>query len=265
MRNLSRQFFDRGWCRFNYDPELAKWLDHAIEPARATLLDPRHKQWHRCGNTWFAGVNVLSNRADGSIADSEPLQGTSIDFIDAALEIEPVRWDAGQISVCFPGYPLAMPTETAGSARYRREHDAAHVDGLLPEGPDRRRHLRELHAFILGIPLVEFDAGAAPFVVWEKSHELVRDSFKKHFKGIPVESWGEEDVTEVYHALRERIFNSCKRVEIHAAPGEAFIAHRLLLHGIAPWQEGAKAGPDGRMICYFRPEIPGPAGWLFNP
>jgi len=41
--------------------------------------------------------------------------------------------------------------------------------------------------------------------------------------------------------------------------------HRLALHGIAPWAEGATAGPDGRMIAYFRPEAGGPAGWLGAP
>ena len=143
--------------------------------------------------------------------------------------------------------------------------DAAHVDGLLPEGPERRRHLREYHGFILGIPMVEFDAAAAPFVVWQGSQEIVREVFRDAFTGQPPQAWGEVDITEPYHAARERVFRECERVEIHARPGQAFIAHRLVLHGTAPWRDDAVAGLDGRMICYFRPDPFGPAEWLNNP
>jgi len=265
MRNPERQFFEQGWCHFEHDARLLEWISTALAPARASLKDPRHARWHRCGDTWFAGVNVLPNRNDGSIGKGTAIQGKAIEFINSRLGLRDFALDAGQVSVCFPGYPQPMPDETAASACYRRERDAAHVDGLLPEGLTRRRHLREVHSFILGIPLVEFDAHAAPFVVWEKSHELMRRVFKKRFAGIPADQWGEQDVTAVYHAARRQVFETCKRVEIHARPGEAFIAHRLVLHGIAPWRDGAVAGEDGRMICYFRPEAFGVEEWLGRP
>jgi len=40
----------------------------------------------------------------------------------------------------------------------------------------------------------------------------------------------------------------------------------MTLHGVAPWSQNASAGPDGRMIAYFRPEMSGgvPA-WLSAP
>jgi len=158
-----------------------------------------------------------------------------------------------------------MPGESAARARYRLERDAAHVDGLLREGPEQRRHLREHHGFILGIPMVDFDPGAAPFVVWEGSHEIMRDAFAARFAGIDPRHWGEQDITEAYHAAREAAFARCRRVEIHARPGEAFLAHRLVLHGMAPWAAGAAAGADGRMICYFRPDPFGPREWLHDP
>ncbi|MFT5220233.1 MAG: hypothetical protein ACI9LO_001659 [Planctomycetota bacterium] len=262
MRNLSRQFFEQGWCRFEHDPGLGRWVESALEPAGTSLINPAFSHWHRCANTWFAGVNVLANRGDGSLTDGVPLQGQAIDFVDQVLNLQGFDWDAGQVSVCFPGYPRPMDGETVAAANYRRKFDAAHLDGLLPEGDERRRHLREHHGFILGIPLVDFSAEAAPFVVWERSHELVRCAFGERLSGIDAELWGEEDLTDFYHTLRRQIFESCKRVEIHARPGEAFIAHRLLLHGIAPWGKAALAGPYGRMICYFRPEIPGPESWL---
>ena len=56
-------------------------------------------------------------------------------------------------------------------------------------------------------------------------------------------------------SLRRRIFAECPRVAVIARPGEAYAIHRLALHGVAPWQEEAPAGPDGRMIAYFRPAL----------
>ena len=265
MRNQAKHFFTRGWCRFACDPILLSWVHASLASARATLQDPQQAKWLRYQKTWFAGVNALPNNAQGGIADSGPLQGEAIDFIIAELKLENFAWDRAQVSVCYPGYPQPMAGETVGKARYRRQRDAAHVDGLLPEGPERRRHLREHHGFILGIPMVEFDAGASPFVVWEGAHEIMRDAFALRFADLPVEQWGEQDITEVYHAAREQVFAACKRVEIHARPGEAFLAHRLVLHGMAPWRDNAVAGADGRMICYLRPHTFGPYEWLNNP
>lgn len=265
MRNIATLFFDRGWCRFEYDAELFHWIRAALPAARATLRDPRHAKWHRYQDTWFAGVNVLPNDAQARLDDSGPLRGSAVEFIARELALGDFAWDAAQISVCFPGYPQPMQGESEALARFRRERDAAHVDGLLREGPERRRHLREFHGFILGIPMVDFDPGAAPFVVYEGSHEIMRAVFRERFAGIDPALWGAEDITEAYHSARESAFADCKRVEIHARPGEVFLAHRLVLHGMAPWCDGAEAGVDGRMICYFRPNTFGPLEWLDNP
>ncbi len=241
------------------------WRDSALGAARATLSDPRYARWHRYGNTWFAGVNVLPNRDDGGVGDGDPLGGRVIDFIGETLGLDGFTWDRAQVSVCFPGYPQPMAGESEGRARFRREHDAAHVDGLLPEGEHRRRHLREHHGFILGIPMVEFDAAAAPFVVYEGSHEIMRAAFSRRFAGIAPADWGDIDLTEVYHDARRQAFADSARVEVHARPGETFLVHRLLLHGTAPWMDDAGAGPDGRMICFFRPPLLGPADWIERP
>ena len=240
-------------------------IEAALAPARACLRDPQQKKWLRYQGTWFAGVNALPNDESGAVDGSGALRGRVIDFISRELELVHFTWDRAQVSVCYPGYPKPMAGESAAKTRYRRERDAAHVDGLLPEGPQRRRHLREHHGFILGLPMVEFDAGASPFVVWERSHEIMLESFAQCFTDIPVEQWGEQDVTEVYNTALEQVFAECKRVEIHARPGEAFLAHRMVLHGMAPWRSDAQAGPDARMICYFRPEPFGPCEWLHNP
>ena len=265
MRNLETQFFQQGWCRFPRDPLVEDWVSGALAAARATLDDPEQAQWHRCQGTWFAGVNALPNREDSSLDGQEPLQGEVIDFIRSQLALDGFAWDRGQVSVCFPGYPKATPGESPGRSRFRREQDAAHVDGLLPEGEQRRRHFREGHGFVLGLPMVDFAADAAPFVAWEKSHELIRVALRQRFRGIEASLWGEEDITEAYHAARDRVFETCRRVEIHARPGEAFLVHRLMLHGTAPWRDGAEAGADGRMICFFRPDVLSAEEWLNSP
>ena len=155
-----------------------------------------------------------------------------------------------------------MAGESAAAFRYRREKAAAHVDGIVPEGPGRCRHLRHHHAFILGLPMVEASPDASPFTVWEGSHEVVRDALRDRLGGVPTEQWGDEDITDAYQAARRRIFAACRPVEISARPGEAYLVHRLALHGIAPWGKQAVAGRDGRMICYFRPEFGSAANWL---
>ena len=265
MRNLEmnkKQFIDKGWCRFEYDADIAAWVEAVLPAARRAVTAAENAQWLRCGGTWFAGVNVLPSGADGSIDPGPALQGEVIEFVREEIAPEDFVWDSGQVSVCYPGYPKPMATESEKAFQYRRQRDAAHVDGFLPEGPQRRRHLREYHGFILGIPMVTFDAMASPCVVWEGSQELVRAAMRQRFEGIPADSWGEQDITDAYHAVRHLVFEQCKRVPLSASPGEAYLIHRLALHGVAPWQNGAEASADGRMICYFRPEFSDAGGWL---
>ncbi len=262
---MRHAFFDRGWRRFPLDPVLAEWVRQTLPAARDTVTDPANAEWLRCGATWFAGVNVLPNDATGAVAGGAQLAGAAIDFVHDVLELDDFGWDRAQVSVCYPGYPRPMPSETDAAFRFRRNRDAAHVDGLIREGPDRRRFLREHHGFLLGIPMVEFPTDASPLVIWEGSHESVREAFGTAFEGVAPEQWAEIDITETYHATRRRIFEDCKRVPIAARPGEAYLVHRLALHGTAPWGESATAGADGRMIAYFRPVTGTPGDWINAP
>jgi len=257
-------YFNKGWCRFKHDKTLMQWIDRALPCARKTVVAGENVKWLRCGGTWFAGVNVLPNAADGSVCGSGALQGEVIDFIRQTLGFDDFDWDQAQVSVCYSGYPQPMRSESVAAFAYRQDHDAAHIDGLLPEGPNRRRHLREHHGFILGIPMVEYGPGASPLVVWEGSHEIIREVFTDVFQGVAVDRWGDIDITGVYHEVRHRVFECCNRVEIYARPGQAYLVHRLVLHGIMPWQNDASATRDGRMIVYFRPDTGGPEDWLFN-
>ncbi len=260
----SDDYFQKSWIRFPFDSSLYQWVQHALPYARKAINATDNQQWLRCGGTWFAGVNVLNNDENGSVDNGPSIAGECIDFIDKELGFQNISWDAGQVSVCYPGYPKPMASESNAAFSYRLKRDAAHVDGLLPGGPERRRHLREHHGFILGIPLVETSQGASPLVVWQGSHEIIRQTFKRIYSGSATEAWGDIDITDCYQQARRLIFADCERVEVFARPGECYLIHRLALHGVSPWQQDAIASSDGRMICYFRPETVGPEQWLNN-
>ena len=72
-------------------------------------------------------------------------------------------------------------------------------------------------------------------------------------------------MTTAYAAARREVFQTCRRVTLPARPGEAMLMHRLTLHGVAPWAAGAQAAPEGRIIAYFRPQLPDVASWLTRP
>jgi len=255
MEARREAFFRRGWRRFDFDPLLAAWAEAACPVSWETLHDPDLRaRWLRCGDTWFAGVNALPNDASGAIPARgvPPLAGAVLAFIADALGFPGIAWDRAQVSICFPGYPRPCEGESDAAFRFRHDRDAAHVDGLRRFDPGRRRRLGETHGFILGVPLTETRADAAPFTVYEGSHELMRAALRDRLAGIPPERWAEEDITEAYAAARREAFAACPRMLVHARPDEAYIDHRLLLHGVAPWGESPETGP--RMIVYFRPD-----------
>ena len=255
-------FLDRGWQTFSVDPAVLAWLDAADAAIRCAVADPAHDNWRRCGGTWFAGVGALANDHAGAVAGGPPLGGAAVRFA-RQLAGGPFGWDRAQVSVCYPGYPQRDSGESAAAFAYRRDRDAAHVDGLLPVGPERRRFLREHHRFILGLPAGPADAAAAPLAVWEGSHRIVREALAASFGSRPPEAWHDLDITAAYHAARRRIFRQCRRVTLLAGRGEAYLVHRLALHGIAPWGAGARVAE--RTILYFRPESGDPAAWLHAP
>lgn len=258
------QFFRAGWLRFARDPAVAEWAERARPVAAACAADPAlRSRWLRCGDTWFVGVNVFPNDAAGAVAEAgvPPLAGPPLRFVSDVLGFADVALDRAQVSVCFPGYPRPSVGESAAAFRFRRDRDAAHVDGIRRYDA-RRRRLGEHHGFILGVPLSEAPARAAPLVVWEGSHEIVRRALRARLADVPPERWAGEDLTEAYIDARRRCFERCRRVSVDARPGEAYLIHRLALHGVAPWD----AEPVGeRAVAYFRPnpfEGDAPAWWL---
>lgn len=249
-------FFKRGWALYPPEPATVDWAGHALNDARRALKDPGLAEWYQCENTWFVGLDALDNDICGRVGASQPLTGRGIDFVRAHCGGWPPLHRA-QISGVFPGYPRPRAGESEAAFRYRLKRDAAHVDGVLGLGQPKRRFVREPHAFILGIPLTEADPGAAPLVVWEGSHTIMKDVFSRAFAAEPECAPEELDITEAYLEARRHVFETCERRVVHGAPGSVFLLHRLALHGVAPWQQGAKSSADGRLIAYFRPPMAG--------
>lgn len=208
---------------------------------------------------------MLENDGSGALADGCPIAGDAVDFVIDTLGLPDSGWDAAQISVIYPGYPKPADGESEAAFRFRVRRDAAHVDGLIPRGEGRARHLCEHHRFILGIPLGPATVDTSPFVVWEGSHRVMRASFAAALGSRPAAEWDQVDLTQIYHAARRRVFESCRRVALWGQPGEAYLVHRLSLHGVAPWRERSDDYARGRSVCYFRPPFDDPASWLSAP
>jgi hypothetical protein len=242
-----------GYAVFDIDPCVLEWATAAHEVACKVAADPLTRAANlRHGETWFVGVDVLPNEADGSIG-SVPLTGPW----NASIR-QPALWHPAQLSIVFPGYPQQDPSESDANHRYRINRYAAHVDGLLPIGPTRRRFLQEPHAFILGLPLNLSEA--SPLVVWPGSHRIMGTAFRDFIgQADPTQI----DITDVYQKARRHVFEAIAPMPIIAKPGQSILLHRHLLHGVAPWADGATAPPEGRMIAYFRPQFKA-AEWLLE-
>lgn len=244
---------DPGWQRIGPHPRVRAWAEAAHQTA-LQVLATTSEPW-RCGGTWFVGVDALPSGPDGAI-DGTP-------FPWQALPLTPEPLHPAQLSVIRPGYPQPSPDETPAAFAYRRDRDAAHLDGLLPIGPDKRRMVKEPHGWILGLPLNE--TTASPLTVWEGSHEVIRTALLDALTPHPPETWGEIDITDAYQAARREVFRTCRRIELPVRPGEATLLHRLALHGVAAWKPDDTAPPEGRMIAYLRPQLASVQDWLTRP
>jgi hypothetical protein len=241
-----------GWRRIGHDPRIAAWAAAAL-PIACRAVGESHEEW-RCGGTWFVGVDALPNGPDGAVG--------GVDFPWSAFGLLPTALHQAQVSVVGPGYPRPWSGEDEAAFGFRLRRDAAHLDGLLPVGPEKRRMVQEPHAWILGLPLNDCGAGASPLVVWEGSHLLMADALRRAFAGHRAAEWGQFDVTDAYRAARAEVFRTCRRIEVPVRPGEATLLHRHLIHGVAAWAEGAEAPAEGRMIAYFRPQMASVAEWI---
>lgn len=245
-----------GWVRFPADGASLRWAEAALDAAWAVLAESR-EPW-RCGGTWFVGVDALPNDAEGRV-EGCTLAGVAAEAVRATFGAQ--VWHPAQLSVIRPGYPQPSPEESPAAYDFRRNRDAAHVDGLIAEGPEKRRFIREPHAFILGIALNEAAAEASPLVVWEGSQTIVGPALRAALAGHDPADWGRVDITDAYQTARRETFARCPRLALPLRRGEAVLLHRHLLHGVSPWREGAVAAPEGRVIAYFRPQHSAVADW----
>ena len=228
------------------DPAIAAWAAAALPLATAALAaEPR-----RAGGTWTVGLDLLDNAPDGSVT------GTPLPWSVLGLTPEPLH--RAQLSTVHPGYPRPDDGEPASANAYRLTRDAAHLDGLLAEGPDKRRKIREPHGWILGIPLT--DNAAAPLVVWPGSAAILRAALLAALRRHPPEDWPDIDVTDAYTSARRQVFATCPRVELPVKRGQATLLHRLTLHGVAPWGDNPET--TQRIIAYFRPQLASVEDWL---
>ena len=237
-------FAASGVAVFDHDPRVLAWAQAAL----ASGFDPG--PW-RHGGTWAVGLDALANGADGSVG-GVPLSGPWGELIDP-----PEAWHRAQLSTTRAGYPGRDADESDAAHRFRRDRDAAHVDGLLPVGPARRRFLREPHAFILGIPLTP--AAVSPLVVWPGSHRIIGAALARAVADRPDLSPGDVDLTDAYAAARRACLAACPREPVLLMPGQAVLLHRHLLHGVAPWDDAI--AQDRRIVAYFRPQTTH-ARWL---
>lgn len=223
--------------------------------AQKASHDPeiRHRNL-RHGDTWFVGVDVLPNDASGSV-DGVPLAGPWQAHLPANRPLH-----RAQVSIVYPGYPQKDPQESEANHRYRIRRRAAHMDGLLPEGPDRRRFPREFHAYVLGIHLD--DCARAPTVFWRGSHRIMGQAMQA---AIGAQDPAQVDVTDAYHAARREVFETCDMVALDGATqGASFLMHRFTLHGTEAWH-GQGTGAAARKIAFFRPEFDTADLWLNGP
>ena len=246
-----------GFIVFDHDARVARWAAAAREVALDVVSDPllRGPDNLRHQKTWFVGVDALPNDYSGAVAGM-PLEGPWQKYTPA-LPLHPA-----QLSIIYEGYPRQDPNESAANHRFRRDRSAAHVDGLLPVGSNKRRFAQEFHAFILSVPLNPI--AAAPTVVWRGSHRIMHDALRAAIAGRPP---AQVDVTQAYQAARRIVFDQCEKVPLRIRPGQAALVHRFALHGTDPWPDDMRdMSGEGRMVAFFRPECAGGADeWLAGP
>jgi hypothetical protein len=251
----------KGWAVFPSEAASEAWCDAAQRRAETVLRDPRlSRDMLRHGRTWFVGVDVMGCDAAGAVPGGPVLSGAGVAFAATQMSDNWAGdWGRGQLSVAYPGYPRRDPGESLPNHRFRKTRAGAHLDGLLPKPPEKRRYFVEPHGVILGIALDDSTGGRSPLALWEGSHVLLLEMMRRALGTCPPDQMSDIDLTDIYAATRKTCFESCTRVDVGLAPGDMIVLHRALLHGLAPWES---ASPRPRRTVYFRPELANIADWL---
>lgn len=240
-----------GFVRFGPDQNLIPWIDAAYAEGLRISQSPEAQATQlRHGETWFVGLDALPNGSDGALA-GVPLVGP--------WSLPDLPLHRAQLSIVYPGYPAQDSDQSDANHAFRKNRFAAHLDGLLPVGPERRRYAQEWHAYILGIPLNQ--TKAAPTVVWRGSHHIMQDAMRRAIGSADAQS---VDVTDAYAQARRAVFDICEPVMLTPeGHGTSFLLHRFALHGTAPWDGEGVA--EGRLVAFFRPAYKDSVAWLDLP
>ena len=224
-----------GFCVFDHDPRVARWAQAARNAALECAADPemRGADNLRHGATWFVGVDALPNAPDGSIG-GVPLAGPWQGLVPA------LPLHRAQLSIIYRGYPKQDAGESDANHRFRRVRAAAHVDGLLPVGPDKRRFACEFHAYILSLPLG--GCTESPTVVWRGSQQIMQRALRDAYAG---KDPAQLDITQVYQDARRAVFASCEQVPLPLIMGQSALLHPFVLHGTQAWNDEADTGKRG--------------------
>jgi hypothetical protein len=150
---MMSSFSKDGFAIFDAEPQIADWAKQAAPVAVAASQDPDlQPEWSRCDGTWFVGVDTLPVDEQGRLGQGPALTGAGPTFCRDLMGKNWNGWGLGQGSICYPNYPQPCTRESMGAHRYRVKRASAHLDGLKPSGPERRRHFVEFHGVIFGVP-----------------------------------------------------------------------------------------------------------------
>ena len=274
MEKHWENFKKKGWSFLTKGPRYSDWLEAALNNILNNFqVSSIDKNQLRSGQTWFVGMNFLKNTSDGSLGKIS-FDQVLLSQIEQKFGVSVDYWDRGQVSINWEGYPKKDIFETDLSYRYRLKYFASHVDGLIPVGVKKRRYLKEPHAFVLGLPVLNNFIHSAPLVVWEGSHLIIRSMFNSIFREVEDTELENIDVTDFYKDARRQIFSSCTPRRIFSTDFQPYILDRHLLHGVAPWISSKKSQTntdwksvkldplDGRIIIYFRPYFKNLRNWI---
>ena len=74
------------------------------------------------------------------------------------------------------------------------------------------------------------------------------------------------DITDAYQQQRRAILADTKPVPVPAQPGQVYLLHRHMLHGMGTWlKDDQTPVMKERTIVYFRPDMYTPKQWLHAP
>jgi hypothetical protein len=127
----------RGWQVFEAEPAVAAWLE---SPGRRRSRPAGTGA--RGGDGCGTGHVVRRGRCAAQRAGRRGGRWAAAwrrALGEAARVAGPLPLHRAQVSVTYPGYPAPDPEESDAAHRFRRDRDAAHLDGLLPVGPEKRR------------------------------------------------------------------------------------------------------------------------------